>query len=87
MLQENEAGERVRHLLHTEWHTSETYVPSSAVDVITSNAFYGTYDLTLSYNNHAIWNGTVEHVSSESKRLIITVDPTAPADQIFRVST
>lgn len=87
VLQENLAGERVRHLLHSEWHTAETHVPSSAIDVITSKAFYGTYNLTLSYDNDIIWNGAVEHLAGEKKRLIITVNSTAPADQIFRVSS
>ncbi|ELT96446.1 hypothetical protein CAPTEDRAFT_102428, partial [Capitella teleta] len=84
---ENAAGRRVRHLLQNEWHTTLSHVPENAVETFTERAFYGTYDLRLKYKDELIWNGTIEHSPDVSRKFILTVDKSAPVDQIFRMST
>lgn len=86
MLQENEAGRRVRHLLKHEWHTQSTHTPTSAVEAFSERAFYGTYQLNLRYRGEVIYNGTLEHSSKDPQRYFLTVDSNLPADQIFRTS-
>ncbi|ELT91832.1 hypothetical protein CAPTEDRAFT_194144 [Capitella teleta] len=84
---ENAAGQKVRYLLQNEWHTTLSHVPEKAVETFIERAFYGTYNLTLNYNGDVIWNGSIEHSPDLSRKFILTVDKSAPVDQIFRMSS
>ena len=81
--QENAAGERVRHLIHNEWHSNETFFPIKRLAKISTRVFYGKYDINLYYDSELMWKHTVEHSpTSENSYVLYVENPLDPQPDV-----